>query len=141
MTTLIFTMIFLVTSPTISNVTIDEGDHNKVEYSKVKVIVTEKNIPLEGVFVKVTQGNMHLGETLTDENGQAIILCKHLSDDNHEVEINATKEGYQPVHIHGNLITSLTDFKFNLTKDGELAPQTNDMNFQFEVESLHAGLD
>ena len=31
--------------------------------------------------------------------------------------------------------------KFNLTKDGELAPQTNDMNFQFEVESLHAGLD
>jgi len=141
MTTLIFTLIFLVTNPTISNVTVYDQDEYNENYSKVKVIVLEKNVPLEGVFVKITQGNMHLGETLTDENGQALILCKHLSEDNKEVEINATKDGYQPVHIHGSLITSLTDYKFNLTKDGEIAPQSNDLNFQIEYESLHAELD
>ena len=141
MTTFLFTMVLLVTGPSVSNLATNKDVTTNSDYSKVKVIVTEKNVPLAGVFVKVTQGNMHLGETITDENGQAIILCKHLSDENHEVQINATKIGYQPVHIHGNLITSLTDFKFNLTKEGEKAPQTNDMNFQFEVESLNVALD
>ena len=141
MSTLIFTLIFLVTNPVINNEITFENNTENEDYSKVKVIVTDKNIPLEGVFIKVTQGNMHLGETLTDENGQAIILCKHLSNENNEVEINATKDGYQPVLIHGSLITSLTDFKFNLTKDGEIAPQSNNLNFQFEEESLHVGLD
>ena len=77
MTTFLFTMVLLVTGPSISNVVTNEDVTTNSDYSKVKVIVTEKNVPLAGVFVKVTQG-IYLGETITDENGQAIILCKHL---------------------------------------------------------------
>ena len=141
MTTLIFSIIFLVTGSPITSLIDNSDSYIEVETSKVMVIITEKNVPISGVLVKITQGNMHLGETLTDENGTAIILCKQLSVDNKEVEINATKTGYQSVHIHGNLITSTTDYKFNITKDGEISPQSNDLNFQIQYESLHAELD
>ena len=102
MTTLIFSIIFLVTGSPITSLIDNSDSYIEVETSKVMVIITEKNVPISGVLVKITQGNMHLGETLTDENGIAIILCKQLSEDNKEVEINATKTGYQSVHIHGN---------------------------------------
>ena len=138
MKTLIFSIFFLVSGSQINYVLTNSDLYLEVNQSKVKVIVMDNNKQLQGVLVKITQGNMHLGESKTDEDGKAIILCKYLSDDNKEVEINATKDGYQAIHIHGNLITSLTDFQFNITKNGEKALQSNDMNFEFEYEALNA---
>jgi hypothetical protein len=137
MKTLIFSIIFIVNG-SFSTVKDHSASYLEVNHSKVKVIVTENNVPLSGVLVKITQGNMHLGETITDEYGKAIILCKYLSKDNKEVEIIASKQGYQPVNIHGNLITSLTDFQFNITKEGEISTQSNNLNFQIQYETLKA---
>ncbi len=113
----------------------------KVSQNKVKIIVLDQGVPMKGVFVKISQGNMHLGEAYTDSEGEAVILCKYLSEDNKEVEINVSKDGYQPVHIHGNLITSITDYKFNITKQGENATHSNDLNFKFEYETINAVID
>lgn len=108
---------------------------------KLKVIVKENGDPINGVLIKVTQGERVLGEVYTDNNGEGVVLCRYLTEDNKKVDIDASKNGYNTLHIKGELITNITSFKFNMNKNNSTSTQSSDLNFNFQRERINSSLN
>ena len=116
--------------------------HNSTITCKLKVIVKENEEPIDGVLIKVNQGERLLGEVYTDNNGEGIILCRYLTEENKKVDIAASKKGYHTLHIKGELITNITSFKFSMNKlNSSSTTQSTDLNFNFQREKINSSLN